>query len=401
MTPARLSDTDDGQRWLKNFLPDDIPLATTLLDSLHFLSEDIFRAGLRQLLTEIIEEEATIAPMALYPVRPPPKSPDYVEPAPDRPYAPDDGSEHIVANIVAEVVRTYQGQRDVLALPSQIELRDRRCRTIVLVDDYFGSGDTITRYLDRWWANRTIRSWRSYRLIRFVLVTYACSPMAKRELTKNRLVDDLRVVEFGFDFESAAWSEAEIEAIRHLCRRYANNKALALGHKGSEGLLVMAHTVPNNLPQIFRNGRGPRKPWWGFFPPGYRRLSAEQLVALGNYRPGKALQTPAKRLENTSLIEAGTDPALGRSLLRLLGALQRGPRTDDRLMRELTLTIFELQNLIKFAGRLGLLDEGRQLTDAGRAELRHARLRADRGWFGLEGSTEPYYPQTLRGAREI
>jgi hypothetical protein len=369
-----------------------------LLDSLSFLSEDVFRAGLKQLLGEIFEEEGIAKPIALYPVRPPPKFPDYVEPAPKRPYAEDDGSEHIVANVITEVVKAHEG-RDVVGLASPEQLRERKFRTVLLVDDYTGSGNSVLRYLDRWWENRTVKSWRSYGLIRFIVVTYACSPMARTALLRHRLLDDLRWVEFGFDFESARWSSEERASIRELCLRYATNKSLALGHKRSEGLLVLAHTVPNNLPQILRHGKPLVEPWFGFFPPGPRRLSAGQVVALARYRPDSFEALDADSLSLTQ--ERLAASVEGKPLLQLLAALARAPRTDDRLMRDLALTVFELKNLLTFAHRLGLLDERRHLTDAGHVELHHAKLREKHVGFQLRGSSAPYYPQALRGARGI
>lgn len=402
MAPARLSDTEDGRRWLGNFLPDDVPTATMLLDSLHILSEDTFRAGLKQLLTDVILQDTTVEPVVLYPVRPPPREPDYVEPAPDRPPGPTDGSEHLAANIISEVVQTHEAKRKVSALASQCKLRDGKYRTIILVDDYLGSGDTIMAYLDRWWANATIRSWRSFRLIRFLIVTYGCSTAAWERLRDHRLVDALRWIEFGLDFASAAWTKEEREAIRELCVRYAHNRSMALGYKSSEGLFVMGHTLPDNLPHIFRSGMRPNKPWVGFFPPGHRRLTSAQVEALTGYRPELEFAVVAERLRHPRLKDGFlADTPNARRLLLVLAALTRPPRTDDWLVRELGLTIFELQNLLRVGEHLGLLDGHRRLTDLGRAALHHAKTRARRVRPYLEGNDAPYYPVTLRGAHGI
>jgi hypothetical protein len=400
--PTRLSDTEDGRRWLGNFLPDDVPTATMLLDSLHVVSEVTFRAGLKQLLTDVIWHDTTVEPVVLYPVRPPPAEPDYVEPAPDRPFGPTDGSEHLAANIISEVVQTHERRRQVSALASQPELRDGKCRTIILVDDYLGSGDSIIAYLDRWWANSTIRSWRSLRLIRFLIVTYGCSTLAQERLRNHRLVDDLRWVEFGLDFTSATWTTQEREAIRDLCRRYADKKSMALGYKASEGLFVMGHTLPNNIPRIFRIGKRPNRPWVGFFPSGHRRLTSAQEEALAGYRPESEFTSVAERLRHPRLIEGFlADTPNARSLLLVLAALTRPPRTDDWLVSELGLTIFELQNLLWVGKHLGLLDGHRHLTDLGRAALHHAKTRARRVRPHLEGNDAPYYPVALRGAHGI
>src|SRR5262249_28333082 len=227
------------------------------------ISEDVFRASLTDLLISRIQDKSITEPIALYPVRPPPANPDYVEPAPERPWSAEDGSEHIVANIITEVVKACRTVRRVSASASIEKLRTDKVRTIILVDDYIGSGTAALAYLDRWWANRTIKSWRSFGLIRVILVTYACSVVGRKRLT-HRLLDDLLWIEFGVDFTSAQWGPEERDTIRALCAKYARKRSLALGYKDSEGLLVMSHTVPNNLPQIFRNGISRHGPWVSF-----------------------------------------------------------------------------------------------------------------------------------------
>jgi hypothetical protein len=160
----------------------------------------------------------------------------------------------------------------VMASPQLEELRERQVRTVVLVDDNIASGSTITGYLDKWWENPSIRSWRSYKLVRFVIVTYACSPLGMRTVSRHRLADDIRSVEFGGDFSSAHWTPAERNEVRDVCRRYASRyaikKSLELGYKQSESLLIVGHTLPNNLPNILWAGEPVVQPWSASSPKG-------------------------------------------------------------------------------------------------------------------------------------
>jgi hypothetical protein len=229
--PVRLSDTIEGQRWLDNFLPDDRPAAARLLDALRFVSSDEFRAGMKQLMRDVAIQASAAGPVAFYPVRPVDDDLAYAEPFPDRPYGPLDGSEHITANIISEVSKTLKHTGAVIASPKLEVLRDRRVRTILLIDDNIASGNTLTKYLDKWWENPTIRSWRSYHLIKFVIVTYACSRQGQTVVHRHRLADAIKCVEFGADFVSAHWTDDERNAVRDVCRRYAVNKSLALGYK--------------------------------------------------------------------------------------------------------------------------------------------------------------------------
>lgn len=393
------SETNEGRRWLANFPPDDLRAATILLDSLHFISATSFRAGLTDLLSEVIEDHETESPIVIYPVRPPPKDSDYFEPAPERPWTEDAGSEHIVANIITETVRRYKASHQVSAHGSIEQLRHLKARTIILVEDYTGSGSTISSYLDRWWANPTIKSWRSLGLIRFILVVFACSSTAKAKL-HHRLLDDIRWVEYGLDFASAHWSDEERTSIRELCVKYARNRSLARGYKNSEGLIVIGHVLPNNLPIIFRTGKGASGSWAGFFPSGSRRISPSQQLRLADYRPEADLEFLAARLRHPRLAYGYLKDAPGaRPLLLMLAALTRPPRTDDWLMQELEFTVYELQRILQGAQDLKLIDEHRHLTDQGRAVLRHAERKPRIVRFELHGSDEPYYPVSLRGAR--
>jgi hypothetical protein len=402
MASMRPSETEEGQRWLSNFLSDDISTAMMLLDSLHFVPEDVFRASLIDLLNNLVLDELTTEPIVLYPVRPPQAAASYVEPAPDRPWSAEDGSEHIVANMLTEIVRACGTTRHVSASVPLDKLRSSKVRTVVLVDDYIGSGTTAAAFLDRWWANPTIKSWRSFGLIKFILVAYACSSAAHKMLLKHRILDDLRWVEFGVDFNSAHWDAEERNRIRSLCINYAHNHSMALGYRRSEGLLVMSHTVPNNLPQIFRHGAGPNQPWVSFFAPGPRRISPALQLRLGDYRPEADFQRLASRLRQPRLAEGyiAEETQGARPLLLLLAALTRSPRSDNRLTQELGLTIFELRNLLLAAQTLELIDKGRHLTDQGRAVLHHAGRRQRAVKIRLQGSEDPYYPTSLRGARD-
>ncbi|MFI6273398.1 phosphoribosyltransferase-like protein [Micromonospora zamorensis] len=406
MVADRLSDTQEGRLWLNNFLPADQPVAARLLDSLRFVSSDEFRAGMKQLMHDVAAQAAAAGPVAFYPVRPVDKELAYSEPFPDRPYGPLDGSEHITANIISEVSKTLRRSGSVMALPQIEELREHRVRTVVLIDDNIASGSTITGYLDKWWANPSIRSWRSYKLVTFVIVTYACSPLGMRTVSRHRLADDIRSVEFGGDFSSARWTPAECNEVRDLCRRYASRyairKSLELGYKRSESLLVIGHTLPNNLPNILWAGTPVVQPWVGFFAEGHRRLTPGQQESLAGHRAPPDLDGIAELLRHSD-IRSGRyrDSYNAQRLLLVLAALDRPPRTDDWLMTVLRLKIFDLQFMLATAQRLHLIDARRRLTDEGHAALRDGKSKIREVRSKLSGTDDAYYPSSVRGVRAI
>src|SRR5918998_480715 len=106
MSNVRLSETERGCAWLENFVEDDRGIATLLLDSLRIVPSGEFRDRLMKLTSDIAAMSRS--PVALYPVRPQPpdlEENQYLEPDVDRPYPPDAGSEHLVANLLRDVAR--------------------------------------------------------------------------------------------------------------------------------------------------------------------------------------------------------------------------------------------------------------------------------------------------------
>ena len=403
----RPSETASGRAWLTNFEPTDQALAGLLLDSVRFLSESRFRAGLSALL-RIVVENRELWPVAIYPVRPKPSSaeltgakdaPGLFEPDPNRPWL-SAGSEHLAANIITEVTKN-RAPTEVMGSVTQPELRDRRVRTLVFVDDYIGSGGTVLGYVKRWWANPTIKSWHSGRFVRAHLVCYGMSTRAEQQLTAAPpLLADQHSVEFGLDFTSANWSATEREGIRRICTRYAVRNTDALGWRGSEGLFVMGHTTPNNLPAILRQetGRAGSR-WRKFFPPGARRLGATQQLLLADYAPRDEFAEIVKALGHPDLERGyrdGTAHQIETTLVTVLAALSAGCAYDTQLQAELRMSVFKLHTALRIATSLGLIDENRHLTDRGHEALRRAGRDRRRVREILTPKTGEYYPLQLR-----
>ncbi|GIH43495.1 hypothetical protein Mco01_64950 [Microbispora corallina] len=352
-----------------------------------------------------------LGPVALYPVRPAPirtesdVTNEHVEPAIDQSIAPGAGSELIIANIITELTKTLGASNALMANPNLETMRSYKYRNVILLDDYSGTGRSVLSYLDRWMSNRTIRSWHSYGWLKFNLVTYAWSPRAARALHGHPLLKDVpHAVAYGFDFDSAPWSEKERARVRKLCIDYAINKNMALGYKRSEGTLAMVHTVPNNLPHILFNGkRWDGKRWQGFFPSGYRRLSPEQQTEIAGYEPlPPNFEVLASTVGGARLAQGKiADLPRMQPLTLVMLALRDGVRNADRLYQQLALSSFEVTRLLQVALRLGFIDEQLHLTDRGHAELRHAQTRPRRVNLELQGSDEPYYPGSLRGVSGI
>ncbi|MEU1241059.1 MULTISPECIES: phosphoribosyltransferase-like protein [Micromonospora] len=405
----RPSETSRGRRWLANFSLDERQAARLLIDSLRVISSARFRITLSEALDAAIGELR--GPVGVYPVRELPSDPSTAERSQaddrassllplDHPFTAVPGSEGVVGNIIRDVVGRRPQFRRAASYNSLDRLRQHRVRSLLLVDDYSGTGNQIVSYVNAWMRHPTVRSWHSYGLLRIHILLLAASAQAQQRLEDSRFVASVRYLERGLGFDTAPWTEREREAVKALCRRYAHKPDFALGYRETCGLLTLHHTVPNNLPNILWQTKCPRvRNWSSLF--SNRVMSPQLQTELDDYR----LETDPKRI-CTIIRQERLGDALDaqanttvRILLLVLGAIESGHRDPMALGSLLGLSLEAAQRTLEACQELRLLDAAGRLTNEGRAELRRARNRptspAEAPASGEEG---PYYPVTLRGA---
>ncbi|WP_146231200.1 phosphoribosyltransferase-like protein [Micromonospora sicca] len=300
----RPSETPTGTRWLSNFTPEDRPAASLLVNSLHFVSADMFRVELVTFLAERLASGEIERPAALFSVKPTRPHDVMFEKEPESPAvsggssaldvvtptvwsgAGEAGSEYLVQNILRDVRRLSPGT--VFDRATSLEyLRSKRVRSLVFVGDYSGSGEEACKYAAAWARNCHIRSWRSLHLVNIHLVLFAASSFGLGKIRRSGYIDHVWPALYGVDFAAAHWADSERQAIRDLCVRYAHHPHEAWGRSSSGGLFVLPHTVPNNLPVILRQTKGPatggHRPWAPLFRG--RIFPVELQAELSGYRP--------------------------------------------------------------------------------------------------------------------
>jgi hypothetical protein len=407
-----MSPTVEG--WLGNFAEEDQVTASILLDSLRVASGDEIRAGLLQRLMGLTAELPK--PLLLLPVR------DlgdidpqwkynlpvvYQDFPPDVDFGAAPGSEAIVSNVLREIYRT--AKRSSVILPSSAALdvlRRRRCRTLLFVGDYAGSGSQALAYLKSWLRNPTVRSWRSFGWIKIHLLLFASSSFAARRLRASSAIDQLHVIEMAIDFASAPWVEEERARIEDLCIRYARPKYmrqnLAFGFGGHGGLFLMTHTVPNNLPAILLQDRGPDDERWiplfprRTFPPVLQRQ-------ISGYRPRQEFALDLDTIPDRRLAGAFKHGLRGtqRSFLMMLAAIAGNSHDDEAISTSLATSTIKVNDMGRMLRIWGLIDSRNHLTDLGWEALRRARMRPRKIAFTLKGNTLPYYPMQLRRVGDV
>jgi len=408
--PERPSQTTRGSAWLTNFGPADRPAAELLIDSLQIADSTTVRIGIREQL-ELVGGRLRDGTAVLLPVLAEEDiktSPDFSGPhvayqtfSPGDPIASTPGSEGAIGNLVRELTGEQAGREPSFWLHPGTdvdELCRRRCRLLVLVTDYAGSGTQAQRYANAFARHPRLRSWRSFGWLRVVIVAYAASASAHQVLQNARSIDAVLVARPAASFETAQWTEDERRQVTNICHRYLNSRQRrgggALGYGDSAGLFVMHTGVPNNIPLILRN----RRTGWHRFFEG-RVFPADLASELGAYivnRDLGAVVTKANQARISRAIESGRLRAPVDLLVVILALVAHKQQTVTRIAYELNESEVQIRKHLDFLVGAGFMTSSLQITGAGRAELRAAR-RLDRiATSGLEGSDEPYYPQRLR-----
>lgn len=401
------SQTERGQKWLTNFRNAGQPSAQLLLDSLELIGQDQFREGLQQLVNNLARQIST--PIALVPVREVAEGQAYY--AHGRDAKPRllrttsfPGSEAIVANIAGGLGREKGRAGPFVTSPSLRNMRLAKSRSVVLLDDFSGSGKRIETFFEAYRRHPTIYSWESYHLIEYHVATYAMTPKAHDRLSKIFGENKLHTVIVCSTFANQKWSTDERDQLEALCKEYASKRELALGYDASRALIAFSHTAPNNLPMILWQRSRPGHFWCPFF---LEKAVPEDLTPLFKEPSSheKRIRASLVRLGQKRLAVGGWQQEASAELQKVflvLAAIARRPPDEARILELTKLSSLDVAQIIFTCRGWNLVSSNSlRLTDEGRAELEHAKKIALPGdeLAVLNGNEEPYYPRSLRVGR--
>ncbi|MFI2294938.1 hypothetical protein [Isoptericola sp. NPDC019571] len=415
------SQTERGATWLSNFDTEDQDTARLLLDSLRVASSDEVRFG----LADLLRRKDVQRPAALIPIRgvddvrqalehrrasaaagststlgPLPEHLVAFEDGftPDLPISATPGSEGFVGTQVRDLVGMRPKDDGDWIAPEHASLeglRSRRCRSLVFVTDYIGSGTQVYDYISAYLRNRTIRSWRSYHLIEIVIVSFAQANIASTTL--ESVSDECHFVEPAASIYTRGWDESDVEAVKALCLKYAKDRtSQALGYGGSGGLfLSTVSSAPNNLPWVLRRtGKN-----WHSFIEG-RRIPAELTNELGGYQPPDDLATLVRTTGQARLARAldlRHRASSREPLVVLAHCYSAPPQNAQEVAHRTHMEVPRVEAILKFLRASGFIDERLRITPAGSGQLRSAKqIRRWAPARPLEEPTGTYYPQQLR-----
>lgn len=403
-----LSETSSGRDWLANFGQSDLEAAAALLNGLRFVGLDALRNELIAQLEVLRAAEEIAEPALLLSER---KLKDleggahldkktavaYVDFHPGGKISSTAGSEGIIGIALRNfaVAGTDDPESPWIPPDAPLErLRDRRCRSIVLVTDYCGTGNQVSILVDTLARNKTIKSWRSLKLVKIHVLAFAASTIALRALDAHPFVDTVHTVEAAPTLDTAPWPKKLKEEIVDLCRRESRIKGYSLGFQDSGGLLATGRRAPNNLPAIFWQET---EDWSPLFPK--REVTPEVAADLSGYQASESLPALAARLGQPRVSRNQRleymRPA-SRELLRALLAVHRSAKTPAELAAALATPVAKAETLLGTLHRFGFIDEEFRITPGGRGELLAQKRALRRTTANLKGSDATYYPHSLK-----
>ncbi len=398
--------TSARNAWLAKFGVADRDLARQLADGIRFVPDMELKDSLWKKLEELLSEDmetvavfvereqkhpggktqrlykqATKKPKTAFGAAAKPVDPKLA-------YNPKVGSEGIIAQFTSLFCKD---QPRALFHPTVAYCIKKKVRRFVLVTDIVGSGHRATDFLEAAWRTATLRSWHSYKRLRFEVVAFTATALGESVVRSHPSGPNVRHC-LGCPTIASVFPAIEARRIRDLCLRYdplGADPVESLGHKGTEALIAFAHSIPNNVPRLLFKGSHP--------------LFRQQITRGQFEESDNDADLDARRLERlrqrrlAAGIRRETLRENARKTVVFLAASSRGPRTEDSLSRKTGLPIDEVRRMQALSQKAGWTDSQGRLTDSGHRELAHARLTVKPPAKGrLPGSEAPYYPQTLR-----
>ncbi|GEM_PF-1027938 len=310
----------------------------------------------------------------------------------DRNDKQDIGSEGTMATTVSSLARAYPNQ--VAMNPSADSIRTMRIRHIVIVTDFIGSGDRAKSMMDSLWSVRSIRSWRSSRLIKISVLAYSSTITGSSEIRNHRCKPNVDVV---VDCPTIDDLGTDADDARELCYRLAPQQNLYLGYGQSGALIAFEHSCPNNAPSIFLHQKAaPASRKW--IPLFKSRVTRD---VFGQSRKASKLDQDRLALETLRFQSIANSARFLRSkevqrnLILLLASLSRGRSRAHDVSIATGLSLFELERARDKAIADGLSDTNDRLTRQGHRLLidlvRLARARIEEKRADMS-----YHPTQLR-----
>lgn len=401
-----LSASPQVSHWLKRFGPDERSIATALVDEILLVSRDDLSSALHSQLDRVLANAC--GPVALFAERPiksvfgriPAFFPSSrkgraegpgVAPIIVNPRDQEVGSEGILGQLITDYCR-HTGKR-CLNHPGPTRMREEKVRKLIILTDFIGSGDRVAKMLESFRYVATLRSWRSYKLIDFMVIAYSGLLPGVATVRGHRMQPEVRLVT-GCPTIHDAFTGCELKEVEQLCRTYPKKHPYPLGYKNGAALIAFSHGCPNNVPPILHSRRS------GWIPIFKGRSTSGIVTPLLKEREHSGVHERVTKLLGAREARRELGSSRWVSTMLVLSAVEDGVREPTKVSARTHLTVDDVTALRELATQAGWLDGKAGLTELGRRELARLRRRRRRAPILARGTNKYYYPTQLRSLHD-
>lgn len=414
--------TDRGKIWLDQFDYIDQEVACLLVNNLTLVSHNEFERNIVKTINNIVDRESgVVAFFAMRELEPMTKQArgkrfhkivdvsrpyyDQVKVATDgKSIVPlgqtaDIGSEGRVVSIIRQFCK--QDRNRFLNHPTLEELKAKKCRHIVCIDDFIGSGKRAFEFVNSLWAEKTIVSWNSSKYIKVHVAAYSGTDIGIKKLESHRSLPVVHVYKDAPTFNSMPWSREKKDEVIALCNKYgrkANKKRknFWLGFKDTMSAMIFEHGCPNNVPLILTEDS---EKWSALFP---RRLISPEMA--GVFPDEISQKTKLECFKDIGVVRLSMSSKLhrrgeiGNLLLMILALISKGQRKRATLCYATGLNNEDCERFLASCIKWNFVSPQKRITAAGLSELKAASKIGKYKNGLLNKGSDYYFPQQLREA---
>lgn len=261
----------------------------------------------------------------------------------------------------------------------------------MLVTDFIGSGERMSRMLDALWKVATIRSWASYKLISFEVVCYSATEWGLSHVRRHSTAPNIRTFAACPTLHEA-FKGVELKEVEALCFKYPKKSRDWLGFRSTGSLIAFSHGIPNNAPAIFHSSRGGWRPLFVGRSTQMTDLNAAADTAADIEERSQALLgvRNAQHVLSTASGEQWT------YTMMVLLTIRGGSTSPMTISARTRVPLSRVDEVLALALKAGWLYPSMRLTPMGRRELRSLlRWGGDTSELAFPHS-DLYFPKQLR-----
>lgn len=406
LKPKNLLFTERGEKWLKQFSAADQDTAALLVSNLTLISHSEFERGIQRRLEETASSQTT--PMAFFAVHEVDINESYFSQSKREnkeginalSQGVDHGSEARIAAIIRNFCKLNPKNR--LNHPDIEAMRSARCKTIILVDDFLGSGDTVLKFIKSFLRDTSFASWHSLKYVRFMVITYAVTDRGIHAVKRHKTQPNINFIRYAPSFYNTIYNERKRASIVRVCEHYGaktSRRKMSLGYRETMGTIIFEHGCPNNAPAILWAPKTKQKPWEPLFP--NRSILSDEKSIFPPEVYGRDLQASLLDVGQPTLAESIPSPVTGNineNTLLVLAFIAKGQRELSTLCFATGLDERRCMRVVDRCIRKNLISKTKRLTPKGKAELDALRRRKGSTLGVPEIGEEYYHPSQLRRA---